>query len=253
MFWIKKLVALLLSPLAICLGVALAGLLMRWRKQGGPWGIRLVVISVFGVLAISCGATGQLLLAPLESQYSTFSISDVESHPAYVVVLGGGYNGDDNRSTTAELAPGSTIRFAEGLRIHRAIEDTTLVVSGAAVGESRSTAEAMGSLAEELGVPAEEIIVSSTPRDTAEEAEAIAGLVGDDDTIVLVTSASHMPRAMHLFDRHQIDAVAAPTHHLTANSLLDLGEWWPSAMHVRRVERAVYEYVALLWVNLGGS
>lgn len=253
MFWIKKIVGLLLSPLAILLGLLVAGLFLVWRGRGGAWSKRLVVFCIVSLFAVSCGATGQLMLAPLEWKYPALVDPNTAAEATRVVVLGGGYEHRPNHSVTSELSTMSTVRLNEGIRLHRAIDDTELVVSGAAIGESGSTAQGMADLARQLGVPPDEITLLDTPLDTAEEAEAVASLSGEDETVVVVTSASHMPRAMGFFEREGVDAIPAPTHHLTTDTLLSAGEWIPAAHHVYRVERAIYEYVGLLWMSLGGS
>ncbi len=61
-----------------------------------------------------------------------------------------------------------------------------------------STAEAGARVAESLGIPRSEIIVLDKPKDTEEEAEAVKQAIGDAP-FLLVTSASHLPRAMIFF------------------------------------------------------
>lgn len=253
MFWLKKFVVFLLSPLGIFLVLLAGGLFLAWRQRFGPWPRRLVIAAVVGLYAVSCGPTGELLLSPLEDRHPSLVDPSPADDATHVVVLGGGYRHHTERPATSNLVPSSMIRLAEGIRVHQALDDASLVVSGAAVTQPRSTAEAMADLARELGVSEDDIVVSDTPRDTAEEAAAVDRLVGDDHHVVLVTSASHMPRAMTLFERQGITVTAAPTHHLTGGAVFAADELMPRAQNLHRVERALYEYTALLWVALGGS
>lgn len=50
------------------------------------------------------------------------------------------------------------------------------------------------------GVPREQIITLDLPKDTEEEAAAVKQAIGDAP-FLLVTSASHLPRAMIFFSR----------------------------------------------------
>lgn len=253
MFWIKKLVVLLISPLAVGLLVVAAGLFLVWRNHAERWGRRLVVVGLLGLTFASCGPTGELLLRPLEYQYAPVVDAGTLDDPSRVVVLGGGFYHREHGPVTSELTASSTARLMEGIRLYRALEDAKLVVSGAGIVRSGSTAESMASVARETGVPDEDLVVADTPRDTASEAGVVAEMTGEDGHVALVTSASHMPRAMMLFDRRGVDARPAPTHHLTTETPFRLSNLWPTARNVRRVERAVYEYVAIAWVWLGGS
>lgn len=254
MFWIKKLIIVFISPLGLLLTLLVVGLLLSWRNIAGGWPRRIIIASTLGLVLVSTGPMGELLLAPLERGHEPLIDPTTVAGATHVVVLGGGYIHRPKGPVTAELTPASTVRLNEGIRIHGLLEDSTLVVSGAAVGQPGSTAEAMAELAVDLGVPKEEIAVADTPRDTGEEALIVRDMTeGDDHRVIVVTSASHMTRSLRLFERAGVDAVAAPTHHLTTGSVFRLGNLWPAARNVRRVERAIYEYVALIWIALGGS
>jgi uncharacterized SAM-binding protein YcdF (DUF218 family) len=64
--------------------------------------------------------------------------------------------------------------------------------------ESRQHGRSRARVAESLGVPRSEIIVLDKPKDTEEEAAAVKQAIGDAP-FLLVTSASHLPRAMIFF------------------------------------------------------
>jgi len=77
---------------------------------------------------------------------------------------------------------------------------------------------------------------------TAEEAERMQALA-HDGRIIIVTSATHMPRAIGLFKRMGVRPIAAPT------DFLDLpAQWWRfSAYYLHNADRALHEYVGMLW------
>ena len=68
--------------------------------------------------------------------------------------------------------------------------------------------------------------------------------------LALVTSASHMPRAMRHFEQVGLKPVAAPTHFMSfTDNPAHLSYWLPSATHLRKSERACYEFLASLVVK----
>lgn len=253
MFWIKKVVVALTSPLAVLLIILAVALALQWRDRGGEWPGRLVVVASAGFLLISIGPTGELMLSPVENRYESIDDPAQIEDATHIVVLGGGYTAREDGLVTSKLAHATIVRLNEGLRLVRAVDDATLVVSGDSVTQRGSIAEAAADLAVDLGVKRESIVALDTPRDTGEEAAAVDELVGEDARVVVVTSASHMPRAMRLFERRGIDATAAPTHHMTTDAPFYRRGLWPRAENIRRVERATYEYIGLTWVALGGS
>lgn len=71
-----------------------------------------------------------------------------------------------------------------------------------------STAEVGARVAQSLGVPREQIITPDLPKDTEEEAAAVKQAIGDAP-FLLVTSASHLPRAM-IFSAGRVKSATSP-------------------------------------------
>jgi len=111
----------------------------------------------------------------------------------------------------------------------------------------------MAKVAESLGISPEEIVLESKSRDTEDEARIIKSMVGNDP-FLLVTSASHMPRAMALFKKLEMNPIADPTDHLAKRSLqITPDDIYPGARGLRKAERAVYEYLGLTWEKFRGK
>jgi uncharacterized SAM-binding protein YcdF (DUF218 family) len=108
-------------------------------------------------------------------------------------------------------------------------------------------------VAESLGVPANDIVKLDLPVDTEEEATQVAQLVGQQP-FILVTSASHMPRAMRFFEAKGLHPIPAPANQLAITTPM---QTWdkilPSAMFLSHTERAWYETLGSLWQWLKGS
>lgn len=244
---VKPLAAALLMPLPIALALILIGavLLAFGRRRGGfgfaSAGVVLIALAAWEPVA-------DALLAPLENRHPSLIDASGLDHVTAVVVLGGSWQPNPDRPVTSQLNESSTIRLFEGLRLLRALPATRLIVSGGTRRTDRPpVAQGYAQAARELGVPAERIMTLDTPLDTAQEAYAVRAALGTGQRFVLVTSASHMPRAVRHFQRVGLDPIPAPTQHLTGRLKREWLEFWiPSADHLRKTERAVYEYLGLL-------
>ena len=103
-----------------------------------------------------------------------------------------------------------------------------------------------GNAAQAFGVRAALLVVLDTPVDTAQEAYAVRAVLANGERFFLVTSASHMRRAVRHFERAGLAPIASPTHFRTGRGGPDrLSYWVPSAGNLRKTERAVYETLGL--------
>ncbi|UYF99260.1 MULTISPECIES: ElyC/SanA/YdcF family protein [unclassified Halomonas] len=248
---IKSLTPPLLMPLPISMALLFLGLGLVWLKRLYS-GRALSALGLTVLLLASWAPIAERLLAPIETRYpALLDVADVEA-PAAIVVLGGGWQPQALVSSVAKLSESSALRLMEGIRLWRELQDVPLVVSGAARDTSIApVARGYLEAAHALGVPRQSIRVLDWPTDTGQEARAVRDLVGEGAPVILVTSASHMPRAMRHFQAVGLLPVAAPTHFLTQfESPHSVRYWIPSASQLHKTERALYETLGLLMVDV---
>jgi uncharacterized SAM-binding protein YcdF (DUF218 family) len=83
------------------------------------------------------------------------------------------------------------------------------------------------------------------------EAYEYKRLFGDSTHLILVTSASHMPRSVSIFKRAGLSPVPAPANHLVKKPEVKPLLWWfPSSKNIEKSESAIHEYVGMLWYRL---
>lgn len=245
-FALRKVAATVLMPLPVALGLCLLGVLLwqrRPRRGAGLLGAGLLLL-----WAASCMPLARAAVGPLESAYPPFPGDSV----AAVVVLGGGHTSAPDLPVTALPEPPSLYRIAEGVRLARAQPWATLVVSAYGGADARSHADVARELAEALGIGPDRIHAEPRPRDTAQEAELLAPVL-EGRPFALVTSATHMPRAVAIFRARGLEPVPAPTGHLAkGRSSFGWRDLVPrtDALHLSRA--AWYELLARIWAELRG-
>jgi uncharacterized SAM-binding protein YcdF (DUF218 family) len=189
---------------------------------------------------------GRIALQRLEGTYPRLEEPLPEAQ--WIVVLGGGVLFHDDRPAAMRLGEGSLYRVMEGIRLAQKIPEATLVLSAV------ETARVMEELAMEMGIDSSRIVVHDTPRNTYEEALEVEKLVKPDETVILVTSASHMKRAASLFRGRGITVVPSPTGYKVGGGS---GKFYavsllPSAENIVSAENFLREKLGLAWASLRG-
>ncbi len=218
-------------------------LLALWLWRNRILAKSLVTTALITLVFLSSSLGSRQLVVPLESRFPVTS-QPITGH-CVVAVLGSGHEDAIHGSAVQQLSGTALARLIEGLRQLSLGEECTLVVSGYAGDLNiRPHAEVMRSAAIELGVDEARIITLSQPRDTLEEARQIKAL--GIEKVRLVTSAAHMSRAMAMFAHEGVAAEAAPTD-FTARQT----HWWRlSARELYASQKAIHEYVGMLWFSL---
>jgi uncharacterized SAM-binding protein YcdF (DUF218 family) len=192
------------------------------------------------------------MLQVLEWQHPPLT-QPVEGDCRFVVVLGGAHKMDSRLAATSKLNPVTLARLVEGIRQLRRLPDAKLIVSGGAVFGITPNAEILAEAALDLGVEESRIIVDGRSKITYEEAVNLTEHLGTEP-FVLVTSASHMVRAMCLFRKQGLAPIASPANFLTGQRFsLSPGYFFPSPRGFQRANTAMHEYLGLVWAKLRGQ
>ncbi|MEX0371826.1 ElyC/SanA/YdcF family protein [Spiribacter roseus] len=267
MFFFTKLAGALLKPLSLVVIALLVGLLMAAFTRFRRTGLALMGVTTLALALISWWPVSNSLMAPLESGYPPLAVSTpaepteqmLPQDVAAIVVLGGGAVDDPSLPVSAQLSATSLQRLIEGIRLWRMRPDALLITSGA-LPRGRSQAAIAADMAVALGVPRGQIRMLPAARNTEEEAAAYAEWVNtrDDNTAglrqpLLVSSASHLPRAIAAFDHEGIEPRPAPTaHRAVPEQFARPGDFAPSADDLRTTEAAWHEYLGRVWAWLRG-
>jgi len=253
MFLLKKIVAPFFMPLSVCLILAGLGLFLLWFTRRQRTGKVLVTASFLVLGLLSYDGVSDMLAGPLERQYQPIRDLEGIGDVRWVVVLSGGSRVDPDLPVSTWLSNASIVRLAEGVRLHRALPGTRLVLTGGCgFGKAASSAQAMGDVAVSWGVGAEEIVLEKRAKDTGDHSVYVKEIV-EDEPFLLVTSASHMPRAMMLFRKEGMNPLPAPTDYMVKRGGGGLRPhiFFPAARALDKAERAIHEYLGMVWESGG--
>ncbi|MDR4462609.1 MAG: YdcF family protein [Nitrospirales bacterium] len=256
----KKIVASFFSPLSLCIEVMACGLLFLCFSRKQYIGKFLVTLG-FMLLVISGyeGISGRIIRS-LESQYPPINLSQVMSSRGgpntqgsvkWIVVLASGIAGDATLPYQLRVSHHSRVRLMEGIRLHRMLPGSKIILTGGTGFEGAPEATTMSRVAEELGVSRADMVLEVESRDTKDHPLYVRDIV-HDEPFILVTSAFHMPRAVRLFEKQGLFPIPAPTGQwVPPMQFWSLVNFFPSSAGVRLAELAYHEYMGLLeaWVQ----
>lgn len=240
-FLLKKLVSVFFMPFSIGLILFFLGLffLLITNNKKAKLYLSLAFLWIF---VIAYSPFSNALVKPLENQYKAYL--DVDPSIKYVLVLGNGHKTNEQLSATSQLSSTALFRLTEGIRIFRKLNDGTIITSGYGGSDKTPHAIKAKKAAISLGVKDENIIPMPNPRDTKEEALALKELI-QDEKFILVTSATHMPRAIRIFNEEGLYPIAAPTDFLSK----DEGKYQsvPNPYEMQKTQNAFHEYLGSAW------
>lgn len=250
MFLLKKIIAPLFLPTTMIFIFLLVGICLLWFTRKQKSGKIFVSISFVLLAFFSYSLFADPILRGIENDYSPLMEIPDSASIKWVVVLGGGLTSDPKLQANDQLSKSSLARLVEGIRIHNHLTDSRLLLSGGAVFNTTAEATTMADVAENLGVDKQDIVTETISKDTKDQAREIKKIVGTGQ-FILVSSAAHLPRVMALFGKRGLNPVPAPTDFWVKEGQgIHPAEFYPGANELRKVDRAVHEYLGLLWAKL---
>ncbi len=221
-------------------------LLCHWQRTG----LTLLALSLLTIVLTGLPFLPNALLGDLEQQYSAVHKPDPKVH--WIVVLGAGMVYSQRMPADMQLSTVSTLRLMEAVRLYKSLPDAKLILSGGKTVDQYWETQFRQRVANLVGVPDEDIMSLPAARNTHEEAEFTAKILSDQP-FYLVTSASHMPRAMRLFKKQGLHPLAAPSNFIVRTGRRHWYHWCiPSASSWIKLSIVFYEKIGLAWATLRG-
>ena len=210
--WIKRLlipgsVSFLLIGLAI-------GVLLLFRQPKSHWGRRWLLGLLVLYWILSTPAFVSLLEDAINGDYQPLTASNMGNIEAIVVLGGGTITYEARGYEYGRMGKTTTLRVLEAVRLYGLGNDPFVIVSGGSDeggGKTQAESEIMLQVMLNYGIPADRLIEDPQSDNTLEEAINIAELLGEMgiNRFVLVTSPTHMPRSMAVFQAQGLEPVAA--------------------------------------------
>jgi uncharacterized SAM-binding protein YcdF (DUF218 family) len=234
LFILRKLIESLLMPVGLASFLVLAGLAFRRRF--------LALAGVLILLVLSIPVASHLLMRPLENTYPPKAAATAPQADAIVALSGGVVKVVSPIGT--EWGEGAN-RYFMAYNLAMAGKARWLVFT-AATNDPAAPSE--GALMREEairgGVKPESILLTGRVLTTEDEARDVSQMPGIH-SILLVTSAIHMPRAVLLFRARGLVVSPFPTDQKTMSPGSVALDSIPTAHGLRDSEEAMREYYGL--------
>jgi len=236
------------GPLLLSLsGILLSG---HYRRVG----LALLVLGTVLSYLLSIPLTANVLSRSLQAYPPLPEQVPPGGAAGAIVVLGGGLHKDAPEYGAGPTLHARTLgRVRYAARLARQTGLPVLASGGsppdADKNPSASEAEIMRDvLQSEFGVGS--VLIETASRDTWENAVNSAALLHERhiNTILLVTNAVHLPRAVAAFQGQGLKVIPAPTLFFDAQpDPMDLQSWLPSISAMQEIRYACYEWLGRFW------
>lgn len=244
---IEKLLSALVMPVGLLWLVVTSWMIISWfqRRNDQRW---WATVAWTVVTLLSTGPVPNLWINHLESQIAPYR-PDQQPPLDCVVVLGGGTTTGPTRSQAG--ANGDRVVYAAQLYLQGHCQNLiTTGTSAAQIGKpvKAGPTEQTIEIWTELGIPA--TAISALPgRNTFEEMQSLKGFLPNlqGKRVGLLTSASHLPRALRLAEAAGISGLIPIPANLNDDGYWrTLGFYLPSSQHLNKFATCQHEWMGSL-------
>lgn len=245
---LKKILTIFIFPISF-FSIITFWFIYHLSKNNLTQKVKYIFITSFVLIfVVTMQPFSSIFIRSLENNYSPLIDSIKINDADYIVVLGGGYNDEENMPETSLLGLSSLARLIEGTRLKKINPSATLIFSGGKPYSEKYSEAQISQLAyKSISNDTSKNILSEIPHNTKSEADETHKIVGKKK-LILVTSASHMTRAVYLFEKMGCNVIPAPCEFSVKN--IKYYPNFPSGNSIKQTEIAIHEYIALLGYKL---
>ena len=245
LFFIKKLLTILILPL--CISLILLIYSIGFKKK------RFSIISFLILFLFGNNITSEILWRIVEFPYERISENNLKTSD-FIVVLSSGRHKVRGKSGIIEWYDPD--RFIAGIKLFKKKKGSKLLFTGGA-SPFKNNLAIEGSIyieeAIELGIPKSSLLTTKKVYNTAHEAREIKKLINkitnnfDNPSITLVTSAFHMHRAKRNFEKEGLKVQPYPVDFRSSEikllNFLDPKNLLPNATSLSSSSQALREII----------
>ena len=244
MIYLHKLLPIFLSPLVLVMILVVIGTTTRRTK------VTLAAVALLYLASMPIVAKGLFRI----TEGPAYRL-DPESlpHADAIVVLSGMLAGVDSpKGIIYEWSDPD--RFFGGIELFKLAKSEKLVfTAGTAPWLDKTEPEGviLSERAASMGVPKNNILLTAVAQNTEEEAKAVRKLFPNSDaSLLLVTSAFHMPRSIQIFEKQGFRVIPYPVDFRVEISDLTPMDFLPSAAALSTTDLAIREQLGRIYYRI---
>ena len=220
---------------------------------------RVWLTSTFCAYWLMSTHLGATYLESLLNQDFTSITTNIETidPDAIVVLSGGGHTLGNNINTINIVSTHTAYRILEAYRLHKNLPEVPIILSGG-IGDSLALSipesELMRKELLELGVKDSLLLMEPNSQNTYEQAINITKLMTrlDMESIMLVTSHTHMKRALATFRTQDLYAIPSAAFHTKIPTHKIKWSLYPTKTSLARSQNVIREIAAYLYYKQQG-
>ena len=244
MIYLHKILPAIFSPITFVIILIVIGTFYKSKK-----------INIFGILILiffSLPFLSNKLINYLENEYEPKNINNLRKADA-IVVLSGMVKTIYNDEEYKYEINSQFDRFIAGIDLFESNKAPILVFTNGKVPWSIGIPEGeyLKKLAIKFGISESSIVLTKNVKNTEQEAEAIKELFPNEDiSLILVTSAYHMPRALKVFQAYNLNVISFPVDFKRNYQKFTILDLIPSAGSLANSSHFIKEMIGRLYYEL---
>lgn len=251
-FVLSKFFAFLLKPI----GLVFVGLFFIWRNRRKKHLSKYIICTTFILYTFS----NEFIINELYLNYETPPTARNEVKPLDIgIVLTGGLMNEEKTPVENLFLGAHADRFAQALLLYKEKKISKILISGGDLKLISRPIESEGKLVAEFlikcGVKPSDIILEGKSVNTYENAKFTAKLVRKkypNQRLLLITSASHLPRAIACFEKQNLTLTPYGADYVSKKRKFLLIHLIPSIHALENAQALVHEWIGFLSYKIMG-
>ena len=243
MIYLHKILPFIFSPLSLIIFIIVLGTIYNSKK--------IIFFGITILIFFSLPIISNNLISYLEKDYTLQNVSTVNEKDA-IVVLGGMIKTIKTKRGFEYEFGGAVDRILAGIDLYKKGKAPILILTRGNLPWSlgKPEGEYLKEFAIEFGIPEENILLTAIVQNTDQEAKSVKKLLNQNNNIILVTSAFHMPRAKKVFEAANINTIPFAVDFQIQERKLTFMDFLPSADSFNSSSHFIREIIGRSYYSL---